>query len=349
MMMLFGTTATMKKNSRKPTMTDVAKLAGVSQTTVSFVLNNVSSANISEETKTRVLKAVKNLGYRNSSPVYDLRDSRTHMIGFLTDEIGTSPFAGDALRGAQEMAWASNKMLVLLNTGGNKDVEEEAIQTLLDRQVEGIVYAAMFTREVNPPSTLGSIPTVLMNCFSKDKKYSSVIPSEVSGGRKATEELIKAGHRRIGFINGEPWMHATDARLDGYKKALESHGIEFAPEVICYGNWRPDTGYDSTMSLMSLPNPPTALFCGNDLMAVGAYHALAVLGKRIPQDVAVVGYDNQEQLAVYLKPPLSTVALPHYEIGRWAVKHLLQLIESDSNLPAVQEKITCPFISRESI
>jgi LacI family transcriptional regulator len=103
------------------------------------------------------------------------------------------------------------------------------------------------------------------------------------------------------------------------------------------------------MLLMSLSNPPTAIFCGNDLMAVGAYQALAVLGKRVPQDVAVVGYDNQEQLAVYLKPPLSTVALPHYEIGRWAVKHLLEIIESNNELPAVQEKITCPFISRESI
>ncbi|PKO00112.1 MAG: LacI family transcriptional regulator [Chloroflexi bacterium HGW-Chloroflexi-4] len=339
----------MNKNQHRPTMTDVAKLAGVSQTTVSFVLNNVSSGNISEETKTRVLKAVKALGYRNSSPVYDLRNSRTHMIGFVTDEIGTSPFAGDTLRGAQEMAWASNKMLVLLNTGGNKEVEEEAIQTLLEREVEGIIYAAMFTRQVTPPASLRNIPTVLMNCFSIDKEFSSVIPSEVSGGRKATEALIKAGHNRIGLINGEPWMHATEARSEGYKKALETHGIEVDTSLICYGNWRPDSGYDNTMSLMSLPNPPTAIFCGNDLMAVGAYQALAVLGKQIPNEVAVVGYDNQEQLAVYLKPPLSTVALPHYEIGRWAVKHLLELIESEKKLPAVQEKISCPFISRESI
>jgi LacI family transcriptional regulator len=339
----------MKKNQRRPTMTDVAKLAGVSQTTVSFVLNNVSIGNISEETKARVLRAVEKLGYRNSVSIYNLRDSRTHMIGFVTDEIGTSPFAGDTLRGAQEMAWASNKMLVLLNTGGNKDVEEEAIQTLLERRVEGIVYAAMFTRQVTLPSSLESIPTVLMNCFSPDKKFSSVIPAEVNGGRRATEELIKGVNRRIGLINGEPWMHATEARLEGYKKALESHSIEFDPDLVCYGNWRPDSGYDSTMSLMALPNPPTALFCGNDLMAVGAYQALAVLRKRIPQDVAVVGYDNQEQIAVYLKPPLSTVALPHYEIGQWAVRHLLQLIESDNKMPVVQEKITCPFISRESI
>jgi LacI family transcriptional regulator len=339
----------MRRTSQRPTMTDVAKLAGVSQTTVSFVLNNVSSGNISEETKARVLQAVNQLKYRNASPVYNLIDSRTHMIGFVTDEIGTSPFAGDTLRGAQEMAWSSNKMLVLLNTGGNRDVEEEAIQTLLDRKVEGIVYASMFTRQVTPPSSLGNIPTVLMNCFSADRKFSSVVPSEVNGGRKATEELIKAGHKRIGLIGGESWMYATNARFKGYKKALEAHDIEFDPDLICYGNWRPDKGYEATMLLMSLSNPPTAIFCGNDLMAVGAYQALAVLGKRVPQDVAVVGYDNQEQLAVYLKPPLSTVALPHYEIGRWAVKHLLEIIESNNELPAVQEKITCPFISRESI
>lgn len=336
----------MKRN--RPTMTDVAKRAGVSQTTVSFVLNNISIANISEETKARVLKAVDELKYRSTTPIYNLRDSRSHLIGFITDEIGTSPFAGDTLRGAQEMTWVSNKMLVLINTGANRDVEEEAIQALLDRHVEGIVYAAMFTRQINPPASLSNIPAVLMNCFSNEKRLSSVIPAEVQGGRTATEALIKGGHKRIGLINGEPWMYATQARLEGYKKALDAHKIEYDPALVQYGNWRLDTGYSSTMSLMSLPNPPTAFFCGNDLVAVGAYHALAVLGKKIPQDVAVVGYDNQEQLTVYLNPPLSTVALPHYEMGQWAVRHLLHLIEN-RDTPPVQEKLTCPFISRESI
>jgi LacI family transcriptional regulator len=338
----------MKRSGNRPTMTDVAKLAGVSQTTVSFVLNDVPTGNISEETKARVLNAVEQLQYRSPAPTYNLRNSRSHLIGFVTDEIGTSPFAGDTLRGAQESAWASSKMLVLINTGGKKDIEDEAIQTLLGRQVEGIVYASMFTRQITPPASLQNIPTVLMNCFSSDKAYSSVIPAEVNGGRTATEELIKAGHKRIGLINGEQWMYASQARLDGYKKALDSHGIEFDPTLVSYGNWRPDVGYSTTLSLMALSNPPTALFCGNDLIAVGAYQALAVMGKRIPQDVAIVGYDNQEHLAVYLKPPLSTVALPHYEMGQWSMKQLLHLIE-DIETPVVQKKINCPFINRESI
>jgi LacI family transcriptional regulator len=339
----------LSKLSRRPTMTDVAKLAGVSQTTVSFVLNNVVSANISEETRERVIKAAEEIKYHSYSPAYKLSDSRTHLIGFVTDEIGTSPFAGDTVKGAQEMAWASGKMLVLINTGGNREVENEAIQTLLKRQVEGIVYAAMFTRQVNPPELLNNIPTVLMNCFSTEKKFSTVLPAEVEGGRTATNKLIKAGHTRIGLINGEPWMVATQLRLEGYKKALQENGIEYDPNLINYGNWRPDAGYNSTMSLMMLSYPPTAFFCGNDLMAVGAYQALAVLGKRIPQDVAIVGYDNQEQLAVYLKPPLSTVALPHYEIGQWAVKYLLQLINNKDKKRVVQKMITCPFIGRDSI
>jgi LacI family transcriptional regulator len=339
----------MKRLEGRATMTDVAKLAGVSQTTVSFVLNNVSGANISAETRAKVMSAVKDLGYRGYSTFYNLNDSQTHLIGFLTDEIGTSPFGGETLKGAQEAAWASNKMLVLINTAGLKKVEEEAIDALIKRQVEGIVYAAMFTRRVIPPKILHTIPTVLMNCYDSEHKFSSVTPNEIEGGKTATDTLIKSGRKRIALINGEPWMDAARDRLTGYMKSLEKHRITPDPSLIRFGNWRSDSGYDHTMSLMQLNSPPTAIFCGNDLVAIGAYEALKELGKKIPEDVSVIGYDNQEHLAVYMRPSLSTIALPHYEMGQWAMNTLLERISRCNQSPIIQEKLTCPYILRESI
>ena len=336
-------------DKRRPTMTDVAKHIGVSQTTVSFVLNNVDSANISEETKSRVWEAVETLGYLKGSSRLKFKGERSHTIAFVSDEIGTSPFAGDTLKGAQDAAWDSDKMLILVNTGGIREVEEAAIRSLLERQVEGIVYAAMFTRKVNPPAILRGLPTVLMNCYMEDSVFSNVIPDEVGGGFSATKELLRAGHQQIALINGEKWMDATRDRLAGYQQALDTEGIAFSADFVRFGNWRPDSGYEHTIELMRQPNPPTAIFCANDLVALGAYEALKELGKRIPDDVAVIGYDNQEQFTVYMRPALSTMALPHYEMGQWAVRHLLDRIEQDNQLPIVEEKLVCPFIERESI
>ncbi len=330
-------------------MTDVAKLAGVSQTTVSFVLNNVAGANISEETRASVLDAARQLGYRSTPSLVTLQSTHSHVIGFVTDEIGTSPFAGDTLKGAQEVAWAAGKMLVLVNTGGRRDVEEEAIRTLAERQVDGIIYAAMFTRRVEPADILHDIPTVLMNCYAADHSLPSVTPNEEVGGRTATLELIQAGRRRIGLINGERWMDAAQDRYRGYCQALQASQIPLDAALVRYGNWRPDSGYDNTMQLMRLPDPPDALFCGNDLVAVGAYEALKELGKRIPQDVSVIGYDNQEQLTEYMRPSLSTMALPHYEMGQWAAQELLARITAGGQSPATQQKLACPLIRRDSI
>ncbi len=132
-----------------------------------------------------------------------------------------------------------------------------------------------------------------------------------------------AGHRRIGYINGEPWQDAARDRLKGYRTALATADLPFAPELVREGDWSSGLGFEQTLSLMREPNPPTAIFCANDLMAIGAIEALKQLGLRVPEDVSVLGYDDQE-IARHTHPPLSTVVLPNYELGRWAVETLLQ-------------------------
>ena len=341
-----------RSSGKRPSMNDVAKLAGVSQTTVSFVVNQVEGANIPPETQERVWEAVRELGYRPNAIARGLRSSRTHTIGFISDEVATTPYAGQMIQGAQEAAWAHNNLLLLVNTGTDGDLERAAIEMLLERQVDGIIYAAMYHRPVAPPDVIHEVPTVLLDCYVEDRSLPSVVPDEVQGGRVATETLIRAGHRRIAFINNVHAIPATRGRLLGYKQALAAHNIPFDDNLLCITNADTGAGYAAALNLMQQPQPPTAIFCFNDRMAMFTYQALQQLGLTVPADVAVIGFDNQELIAAWLRPGLTTMALPHYQMGFWAVQHLLQLIDNpdDSDpLECVQHTLECPLVQRESV
>jgi len=330
-------------------MHDVARLAGVSQTTVSFVLNNVDGANIPEETQERVWSAINELGYRPNAVARSLRSRRSNMIGFLSDEVATTPYAGKIIQGAQDAAWASNKMLLVINTSRRAEIENAAIEMLLERQVEGIIYATMYHQPVTPPAALAQVPTVLLDCYVEDRSLPSVVPDEVLGGRTATEALLQKGHRRIGFINNADPIPASFGRLEGYQQALAAYGLPFDADLICAGVGSAAEGYRCAQELMLLPDPPTALFCFRDLMAIGVYDALRELGHSIPHDVAVVGFDNHELIAANLRPPLSTLELPHYHMGQWAVQYLVQHADHRPAEAPIQHTVACPYIERSSI
>jgi LacI family transcriptional regulator len=338
---------TKAKRKRSPTIGDVATLAGVSPTTVSFVLNDVGSG-IPERTRRRVRASARELRYRPNATAKLLRANRSHAIGFVTDEIASSPFAGEVIKGAQEAAWANGKVLFIVNTGENREIEESAVEMMLERRVEGIIYAAMYHRVVDPPSGSREVPVVLLNCYSEDRSWASVVPDEVSGGRTATEVLLAKGHERVGLINLGPGLPATAGRLEGYRRALEAHGLAFDASLVAYGDGTACGGYRLAVELLRTADPPTALFCGNDQTAMGAYEAIKESGLRIPEDVAVVGFDNQEIIAAHLRPALSTMALPHYEMGHWAVNNLIEQAEREDATP-VQHAIVCPYVERDSV
>ncbi len=339
-----------QKDKRSPTMKDVARLAGVSQTTVSFVLNNLSEAGIPEETRQRVWAAIEQLGYRPNAMAQGLRRQRTNTIGFITDEIATTPHAGQVIEGAQDAAWEHDRILLVINTKGNPLMETRAIEMLLDRKVDGMIYATMFHRPVTPPKTLRDIPTVLLDCFVEDRSYPSVVPDEVQGGYEATKHLLEKGHRRIGFINHPHVIPATIGRLAGYQNALAEYGIAFDEALVYIDPNAVESidGYNGAMILMQLPQPPTAIFCFNDRTTMGAYDALRKLGLSIPHDVAIVGFDNQEIIAAHLYPSLTTMQLPHYDMGVWAVQHLSHLLNGESDPSPVQHQLPCPLIMRAS-
>jgi LacI family transcriptional regulator len=337
---------------KRPTLKDVAKTAGVSVTTASYVINGQSGGNIriSDETRDRVWQAARDLDYHPNLAARHTRTGNSGLIGFISDEIASTPFAVNIIRGAQQAAGESGKTLFVINTERDRHAENQAIAALLERRVEGIVYATMYHRAIQPPQTFHKVPTVLVDCFCEDRSLPSITPDEVQGGRLATEVLLAKGHRRIGFINVDFERHSPAAagRLEGYRQALAAYGVPFADDLIRVGNTMADSGYTQTLDLLALPERPTALFCGTDRMAMGAYDALKESGLRIPEDVAIVGFDNQELIAAYLRPALSTIALPHYEMGRWAVEHLLEHPHVPPEGP-VQMQLTCPYVERQSI
>jgi len=329
-------------------MSDIARQAGVSQTTVSFVLNNhASSANIPAETKERILETAKRLAYRPNLAARGLRTNQTHTIGFVADEITTTPYAVNIIKGAQDVAWAYGKLLLIVNIGSDTSIKETAIEMMLERQVEGIIYAAMYNHEVKLPANMYEGPAVLLDCFCANRTLPSIVPDEIQGGRTATEVLLKKGHRRIGFINELNPIPASSGRLEGYKQALQSYEIPFDESLVRLHHCNATGGYRGTLELMQLPEPPTAIFCFSDFAAMGAYDALRTLGISIPSEVAVMGFDNHELIAAQLTPPLSSIELPHYGMGKWAVEYLLE--HSGKSLPPLQHTIPCPYIERQSI
>lgn len=333
---------------RQSTMSDIAREADVSRTTVSFVLNNhASSASIPAATKDRILEAAKKLSYRPNLAAKALRTNQTHTIGFITDRIATTPHAVKIIKGAQDAAWANGKLLLIVSTDSDATATETAIEMMLDRQVEGIIYAAMYHQEVALPANMAEGSVVLVDCFSADRSFPSVVPNELQGGRTATEVLLKKGHRRIGFLNNVDPIPASFGRLEGYKQALSAYNVPFDENLVRFHVGESRGGYRGTLELLHLPEPPTAIFCFKDSMAMGVYDALRTLGLSVPNDVAVMGFDNQELIAAQLSPALSTIQLPHYHMGKWAVELLLE--HAGEALPPVQHTLDCPYIERESV
>jgi LacI family transcriptional regulator len=324
-------------------MKDVAVRAGVSQSTVSFVLNGLEDMRISAETRGRVLEAVNALGYRPRAAGRPPKSLGHGVIGLMLDEIATSPFAAISIEGVQEEAWKQDVIVEVVMTGGRRDYEAAVLRKWARDRVEGVIYGSILTRRVSPPDALAGQHAALLNCYDAAGHFPSVVPAERRGGEAATAALLAAGHRRIAFIAGEPWMEASEQRLEGYRRALRAAGVEVDPALIVEGNFLPSGGRTATLRLMARPGRPDAIFCANDLTAIGCYEALKELGERVGETVAVMGYDDQE-VAQHLSPALSTVLLPHREMGQWAARTLL----ADGKPEPEQLRMECPVVLRDS-
>jgi LacI family transcriptional regulator len=334
--------------SKRVTMTDVAQQAGCSQSTVSVVLNGTPGIKISSETRSRVAAAVATLGYRHQKSL-PRRGTGVRQIAMIFDQISTTPEPVVSIDGAREEAWKTGHVVAAYQTFNDAEMEPRTIDMALRNRVDAIIYATAMTRQVAVPDALYhvGVPVVLLNCFSADRYFPAVVPGEIAGGHSATRALLQAGHRRIAHITGEMWMDAARDRLRGYREALATADVAYDDELVREGNWLPSAGYEHTMSLMSLRDPPTAIFCANDRTALGAYEALKERGLHVPSDVSVIGYDDDE-IARHLTPKLSTLLLPHRRMGGWAVEKALSL-EDLQRQKFHLVKLECPLVLRDSI
>ncbi|WP_375387001.1 LacI family DNA-binding transcriptional regulator [uncultured Amnibacterium sp.] len=321
---------------------DVARAAGVSATTVSHALSG--QGKVSAETRSRVARVARDLGYAPNRVATALRRRRTDVLGFVSDEIATTPFAGRIVLGAQDAASAAGMTLMVVNSNRDPGVEAQQVEVLRAQQVDALLYATMFHRRVTVPAFSG--PLVLVNAEA-GPAVSSIAPDEYRLGVDATRLLLDAGHRRVVHLTiDEPGL-GVEGRVAGYRDTMLGAGLP--PHVVAVGGPADARAGREALELAVAADPDaTAAFVFNDPMAMGAYQTAARLGLRIPQDLSVVGVDDLELIAAQLLPALTTFQLPHYEMGRWAVTRAVRALDGLDTQPEVVS-IVCAEVVRESV
>lgn len=311
--------------TQRATLLQVAQRAGVSRSTASFVLaGRHADMRISEDARQRVLRAAQELDYRPNLMARSLRTKVTRTIALVSDKIAAEPRADRAVHGSLAAAVAHGHLLFVGETEGDPVVEERLISDFLDHQVDGFIYASTFTRYVRLPKLLRGRPVVLLNCLTRAARPAqhAIVPDEVGAGRSAAATLLEAGHRQGIHLVGVPGERAFAgrARLAGIRAGLGASGARLAGTIEC--DWWPGSAYEAVSRALRAGLEPRALICLDDRIALGAYQALAEAGRAVPDDVAVLSFGDSE-LAAWLRPPLTSIALPHYQLGRQAVEKLL--------------------------
>lgn len=331
------------------TIKDVAARAGVSTATVSLVLNDASGTRIPERTATKVRAAAAELGYTSSALASGLRRQVSSMVGFISDEIATTPYAVRMVEAAGEVCRETGHLLMLVNTGSDAEVERDAVRLFRQHHVDRFVYACMHHKRVELPDGLGPA-TVILDGYEASGTVPAVVPDEFQGAYDAVRELVEHGHTRIAFLTDADNPVAEPLRRAAYLSALDDAGIAADPELLARTRLEPGLAETATYELWEKARP-TAIFCFNDRTAIGVYRALRRLGLSIPEDVSVVGFDNMEMIAPELDPPLTSVQLPHYEMGRWALQRLLDPSPADgsSDEGPWPYRMPCPLVRRQSV
>ncbi|MEB8679996.1 ribose operon transcriptional repressor RbsR [Cronobacter malonaticus] len=303
------------------TMKDVARLAGVSTSTVSHVINK--DRFVSEAIRLRVEDAIRTLNYAPSALARSLKLNQTRTIGMLITA-SSNPFFSELVRGVERSCFERGYSLVLCNTDGDEQRMNRNLETLLQKRVDGLLLLCTETHQPSPAimKRYPAIPTVMMDWSPFDGGSDVIQDNSLLGGDIATRYLIDKGYTRIACVTGPLDKTPARLRLEGYRTAMQRAGLPVADGYEVIGDFEFAGGLRAMQSLLALPEPPQAVFMGNDAMAVGAYQALYQAGLRIPQDIALVGYDDIE-LASYMTPPLTTIHQPKDELGELAIDVLI--------------------------
>lgn len=305
---------------------DIAKAANVSYSTVSRALNN--SPRVKPETREQIQRIAAEMGYVPSAVGRSLVKRYTDTIGIVVRTV-TDLFFAEIISAIEQAALEHGYSVILAGSGGERRRELEAIRTLQERRVDGIIVASGYSRKEDICVQKGiHAPIVIINNVREEHIGYSIEADNLGGGREATQHLLDLGHRRIAYIAGPVEEWDSIERQRGYEEALRAHGLVVDPALIVRGNGRPEGGKEAIQQLLALPTPPTAVFCYSDVTALGVMRAAWAAGLRVPQDLSAVGFDDID-LAPWFEPPLTTIAQPMREMGKKAVQMLLDLLADD--------------------
>jgi len=326
-------------------MRDVAEKAGVSVSTVSHVVNETRF--VSAETRGRVLSAMDDLNYQPNKLASSLRrkDKRTQTLGLLVPD-SLNPFFTEALRGVEDACFKANYNVFLCNSENQPEKELEYLEDLIGKQIDGIILISTGTQDSIALLNQNNITSVLVDRELGHNTCDSVMLENELGGQIATQYLINLGHQRIGCITGPSFLTPSAKRVLRYRKSLQDAGISIDEAMIVQGDFRPQSGFSGMNTLLALPDPPTAVFACNDMMAIGAMRAIHEAHLQIPKDISIIGFDDI-MFASYTMPPLTTVAQPSYEMGLIAAEILINRL-SDTRSQSRQEILLPRLVIRNS-
>ena len=332
---------------RRPatTIRDIADLAGVSIATVSRVLND--RPDVAPETRETVLQVVREHGFSTNRGARALSSGRTGMIGLMLPLVSDAYF-GPLLAGAAEALYESDMRIVLAPTLHRHDREVSVIERLAHGTTDGAIL--MLPEETSDELAAlqrQGFPFVIVDPREQPPEgIACVAAMHAAGAKQAVEHLLSLGHRRIGAIAGTRGWYATEERLNGFRTALAGAGLLLDPDLVVYSDWRIPRGTEAARELLSLPDPPTAIFGFNDNVAIGALHAARERGLSVPHDLSVVGFDDTEQ-SLIVTPRLTTVSQPLAELGRMGVSLLTRILEGQ-RVDALRIELATRLVIRES-
>lgn len=326
-------------------MRDVAERADVSVTTVSHVINETRP--VSHGLRERVLLAMAELGYHPNALARSLRRQQTQTIGLVVPD-SANPFFAEVARGIEDASFAQDYSVILCNSDSNLTKELLYLDVLAEKQVDGLLLVAVrgMTADHFQPLLARRLPLVVVDRDIPGAAVDSVLADNAHGGWLATSHLIELGHRRIACLAGPSDLAPGAEREKGYRQALLGHGLPLDESLIVRGDFQYESGFQAARQLLSGGNPPTAIFACNDLIAVGAICLAVALGRQIPADLSIVGFDNI-RLAAFTNPPLTTINQPKYEMGQLAVQMLLER-QRQPDLPPRRRLLETSLVLRQS-
>jgi LacI family transcriptional regulator len=286
------------------------------------------------------------LGFQPNALARSLRRKRTHTVGLIVPD-SANPFFAEVSRGIEDTSFAAGYSVILCNSDGDPRRELLYIDLLSQKQVDGVLLVPAGSQADSTTSLqTRNIPLVVIDRDVPGAANDRAYIDNIAGGYQATRHLLELGHRRIGYIGGPPHLSPVPDRSAGYRRALEEAGIPIDTNLIFDGNFRDAGGYEGAHQLLALPDPPTAIFAGNDLMAIGALAAACERGVAVPDDLSVVGFDDIH-LARYINPPLTTIAQPKYQLGVIAAELLFGRLRTP-DLPPQRRLLQAELVIRSS-